>query len=86
MVLILGFIDCSQPLIGVLLLTIGIGSNGFYIGAGFIVNMNEIGGKNYASVIFGIANTFGTLPGIIAPYFVGIMTPKVYQTYSINDT
>ena len=79
MILILGFIDCSQPLVGVALLTIGIGSNGFYFGCGFIVNINDVGGKNYASIIFGIANTFGTLPGIIAPYFVGVMTPQVVK-------
>lgn len=73
----LGFIDCDQAWIGVLLLTLGVGLSGCQIGAGFIVNLNDLGGKNYSGVIFGISNTFGTIPGIIASYFVGLMTPTV---------
>lgn len=71
------FIDCSRPLVGVALLTIGIGMLGCVAGSGFVVNLNEIGGRNYSGVLYGISNTFGTIPGIIAPYFVGLMTPQV---------
>ena len=31
----------------------------------------------YAGVLFGITNTFSTLPGIIAPYVVSALTPNV---------
>jgi ACS family sodium-dependent inorganic phosphate cotransporter-like MFS transporter 5 len=76
-VIILGFIDCSQAVLSVALLSIAIGMFGCVIGAGFMVNLNDIGGKNYSGVLYGISNTFGTLPGIISPYFVGLMTPQV---------
>lgn len=76
---LLGFIDCTQPLLGVALLTIGFGMIGCVVGSGFIVNLNDIGGKHYSGVLFGISNTFGTIPGIIAPYFVGLMTPHVIK-------
>ena len=76
--ILLMFIDCSKPLFGVALLTIGVGMLGCLVGSGFVVNLNEIGGRNYSGVLYGISNTFGTLPGIIAPYFVGLITPQVY--------
>ena len=31
----------------------------------------------YAGIIFGISNTFATIPGIISPYIVGTLTEKV---------
>lgn len=31
----------------------------------------------YAGIIFGISNTFATLPGILSPYIVGALTGKV---------
>jgi len=73
----LGFIDCSQPLVGVALLTVGVGMIGCVVGSGFVVNLNDIGGRNYSGVLYGISNTFWTIPGIIAPYFVGLVTPQV---------
>ena len=75
--ILLGFIDCTQPMLSVLLLTMGVGMIGCVVGSGFVVNINDIGGQNYSGVLYGISNTFGTLPGIIAPYFVGLMTPQV---------
>lgn len=71
------FVDCTIPLVGVALVIIGYGPFGCVIASGFIVNLNDIGGKHYAGVLFGISNTFGTIPGILAPYFVGLMTPHV---------
>jgi len=32
-------------------------------GAGYLINMNDVAGP-YAGIIFGISNTFGTIPGI----------------------
>lgn len=83
---ILGFIDCSQPTVAVVLLTIGVGTTGIYLGAGFVVSIIDIGGKNYSGILYGIANTFGTLPGIISPYFVGVMTPKVCKKLLFSFT
>jgi len=31
----------------------------------------------YAGIVFGISNTFATIPGIISPYVVGALTEKV---------
>ena len=50
--------------------------SGLCNGAGYIVNINEVGGK-YSGILYGISNTFGTLSGIIAPYVVGVITTNV---------
>jgi MFS transporter, ACS family, solute carrier family 17 (sodium-dependent inorganic phosphate cotransporter), member 5 len=72
----LSFVNSKDSYIGVILLTIGIGFLGFSDGGGFCVNINDIGGQ-YSGLLFGISNTFATIPGIIAPYIVSIMTPNV---------
>ncbi len=45
-------------------------------GAGYIVNINEVGGV-YSGILFGISNCIGTIPGLIAPYIVGVITSNV---------
>lgn len=40
---------------------------------GFIANHVDIAPK-HAGVLFGISNTFATLPGIFAPYVIGYVT------------
>jgi hypothetical protein len=49
---------------------------GFTHGGGYTVNINDVGGK-YSGVLFGISNTFATIPGFIAPYVVSKITPNV---------
>lgn len=73
---VLAFVDCSNPYLALALLAIGVGFLGFNSGAGYIVNINEVGGV-YSGILFGISNTFGTIPGIVAPYIVGVLTPNV---------
>jgi hypothetical protein len=68
-------VTCENPFTGVFVLSIGLGFLGFNNGGGYCVNVNDIGGK-YSGVLFGISNTFATLPGIIVPYFVSLMTPN----------
>lgn len=46
------------------------------IGAGHLVNINDIGGP-YSGILFGISNTIATIPGIISPYVAGLLTPHV---------
>ncbi len=41
-----------------------------------MVNYNDIAGP-YAGLVFGMVNTFGTMPGFIAPGLVGLLTPNV---------
>jgi hypothetical protein len=31
----------------------------------------------YAGIVYGISNTFATIPGIVSPYVVGTLTEKV---------
>jgi MFS transporter, ACS family, solute carrier family 17 (sodium-dependent inorganic phosphate cotransporter), member 5 len=79
----LTFIDCTNPYAGVVLLAIGVGSFGFASGGGFLANINEIGGS-FAGMLFGLQNTVATIPGIIAPYLVGVITTHVsFDKFSI---
>jgi ACS family sodium-dependent inorganic phosphate cotransporter-like MFS transporter 5 len=41
-----------------------------------MVNYNDIAGQ-YAGLVFGMANTFGTVPGFVAPAIVGALTKNV---------
>ena len=52
-------------------------NSGCAYGAGFLVNYNDVAGA-YSGIVFGIANTFATIPGIIAPYLVGEITKNVF--------
>lgn len=60
--ILLIFVDCSEPFLGVALVTISVGMIGCVTAAGFVVNINDIGGRHYAGVLYGISNTFGTIP------------------------
>lgn len=43
-----------------------------------MVNFNDVAGA-YAGLVFGMANTVGTIPGIIAPTVVGALTTHVIK-------
>lgn len=43
-----------------------------------MVNFNDIAGP-YSGIVFGISNTFATIPGFIAPGLVGIITKNVLK-------
>lgn len=59
----------------VAMLTISIGFCGFQY-PGCFVNHADIAAP-FAGILFGLSNTCATIPGIIAPYLVGKMTPNV---------
>ncbi len=50
--------------------------SGCCFGGGWSLVANDIA-PAYAGIIFGISNTFATIPGIISPYIVGTLTEKV---------
>ena len=52
-------------------------------GAGHLVNINDISGP-YSGIVFGISNTIATLPGIISPFLVGIITAEVLIYVNFN--
>jgi ACS family sodium-dependent inorganic phosphate cotransporter-like MFS transporter 5 len=41
-----------------------------------MLTANDIA-PSYAGIVFGISNTFATIPGIVSPYIVGALTEKV---------
>jgi hypothetical protein len=51
-------------------------SSGCCFGGGFLLVANDIA-PAYAGIVFGISNTFATIPGIVSPYVVGALTEKV---------
>lgn len=69
-------VDHHNAYLGVILITIAVGFMGVNFSAGFCVNTVDVAGQ-YTGILFGISNTVGTVPGIIAPYLVGLITPKV---------
>ncbi|UJR32077.1 hypothetical protein I4U23_019545 [Adineta vaga] len=71
----LAFLTCHLKYFAVLLLVAGVTFNGFFIGGGFLLVANDIA-PTYAGIVFGISNTFATIPGIVSPYVVGILTEK----------
>ena len=92
-VLGLAFMNCKLKYLAVTFLTIGVTFTyvrlscsplfiardtfrGCCYGGGFMLTANDIA-PAYAGIIFGISNTFATVPGIISPYIVGALTEKV---------
>ena len=49
---------------------------GIQYGGGVFLNAGDIA-PQYAGVIYGISNTFATLPGFLSPLAVGYLTPQV---------
>jgi hypothetical protein len=74
----LAFVTCAVPYVGVAMLTFDLVTTGCGYGAGFMGNYNDLAYNDVAGSItgfsFGLANTFGTVPGIIAPYLVCFLT------------
>ena len=50
--------------------------SGCCYGGGFILTANDIA-PAYSGIVFGISNTFATIPGIVSPYIVGALTQEV---------
>ncbi|RNA04065.1 sialin-like [Brachionus plicatilis] len=74
----LSFIDCSNVVLGVIILTLGVSFDAVNTGAGYLVNINDIAGP-YSGILFGVSNTIATLPGILSPYIAGLMTKNHSQ-------
>lgn len=72
----LSFVTCQYPIVGIILLVIGISFSAMCWGGGHLVNINDIAGP-FSGILFGISNTIATLSGILAPYLVGVVTASV---------
>lgn len=66
-----GFSGCSGAL-AVTFLTVSSALGGFSA-AGVFINQIDIAPR-YAGILLGITNTFGTVPGVVAPIVVGYLT------------
>ncbi|OPL33396.1 sialin, partial [Mytilus galloprovincialis] len=74
---ITGFITCDDRQYAVVCLALAVGFSGL-VRAGHIVNHVDFAPK-YAGIMFGITNTFATIPGMIAPIVAGALTPNNTQ-------
>ncbi|KAL7670442.1 hypothetical protein ACOME3_005378 [Neoechinorhynchus agilis] len=72
-VLGLCLINASTNYIAVILLTVANAFFGIAFGSGFMCVCNDLSSR-FAGVLFGISNTFATIPGIISPYFTAMFT------------
>ena len=84
MCMALGYVDCTVPALGVILLTVGVSFTGCIYGSGFVMNHLDIA-PLYAGILFGISNTAGTVSGFMAPYVVGQITASVSTIYSFSN-
>lgn len=71
------FVTCTSKSLGVALITVCLAFTGCAYGAGVFVAYNDISGP-FASVAFGIGNTFGSMSGILAPLLVEFMHRDVF--------
>jgi ACS family sodium-dependent inorganic phosphate cotransporter-like MFS transporter 5 len=71
----LGYIDCSQPVIAIVLLVLAVSIAGFQY-SGFLVNHVDIA-PQYAGILFGISNSIAAVTGFLAPVVVGVITDEV---------
>ncbi len=73
----LAFVDCTQAVLAVALLTLGITISGS-VYSGFMTNPMDIS-PQFAGTILGVANGIAATTGFIAPYTVAAITKNVSQ-------
>ena len=83
LIICLSYTSCTSVYAGVLLLSFGVGFDAFMSSGGYLVNINDIAGP-YSGIVFGISNTFATIPGLIAPYIAGLITKHVRKLKKMN--
>jgi ACS family sodium-dependent inorganic phosphate cotransporter-like MFS transporter 5 len=69
------FVNCETRMTAVGLLIASVGFTSFNR-SGYVVNHLDIAPR-YAGILFGLTNTFATVPGMIAPVIVGQLTTNV---------
>ena len=71
----LGYVDCSQPAVAIVLLILAVSLTGTQY-SGYLVNHVDIAPK-FAGILFGISNSLAAVTGFISPVVVGIITENV---------
>lgn len=74
----LAYVGKSQTSLAIILLAVSQAFYGIAFGSGYIVVPNDIAGP-HAGLAFGIANTVGSIPGLITPYLTAFMTKNKTQ-------
>jgi ACS family sodium-dependent inorganic phosphate cotransporter-like MFS transporter 5 len=75
LIIAVGFIDCTNAVLAVGLLSVGVAACGAFF-SGYVINPVDIGPR-YSGIIFGISNTLASATGFAAPYMVGVLTGDV---------
>lgn len=71
----LSFLDCSQTVLAVILLTVAVSLSGCVF-SGYLVNHMDIA-PQYAGTLMGISNGVASSSGFIAPYVASVLTTAV---------
>ncbi|ESO94691.1 hypothetical protein LOTGIDRAFT_54049, partial [Lottia gigantea] len=74
MLIALGYIDCTQPYIAVILLILGVALTGPQY-SGFTVNHVDLA-PAYAGILYGFSNSVAAITGFLSPLVVGAITSK----------
>ena len=76
-----GFLDCTEPIKAMALLTVGVSCVGFVF-CGYVINHVDIAPK-YSGILFGVTNTAAAATGFVAPYITGIITKEVTSSFRV---
>ena len=69
---LLAMCHVNQPYLGIILLTVGVGSSGLMV-SGWHLNHQDLAPR-YASVLGGFTAVIGTSAGILSPFVAGLLT------------
>ena len=76
------FVGCHQTALAVFFISFALIGSGC-LQSGYGINHLDVGAR-YAGVLMAITNTAATIPGIVAPYIVGILTNnQVYHNKNL---
>ena len=66
------YVGCNSTSLAVILFSLALGASNFNVSS-YTVNHLDIAPR-FAGVLMGITNAAGTIPGIVGPYVVGLLT------------
>uniref|UniRef100_A0AAF5DBZ2 MFS domain-containing protein n=2 Tax=Strongyloides stercoralis TaxID=6248 RepID=A0AAF5DBZ2_STRER len=73
LLVIAGYLDCSQTIPAIFLITMAVGLSGFQFSS-FVVSYLDVA-PAFAGALLGVGNTISSFSGILGPMLMGIMTP-----------
>ena len=76
------YTESDKPFQAMTLLTLGVALTGVQYGGGLYLNAGDIA-PQYAGIIYGISNTFATIPGFVSPLAIGYLTTQVSTLYYV---